>query len=271
MRPIKSTDNQVNPKTFAKVFAAVMKDRGAQFVGMTTYTEVKRNKSCPFHGLMKLATRNVIVGFDYEAGVNRQAGKEGLEADRVAKPRKWGTVTPDRLFVEHEGEYYLRCRLNSSSGEGDEGTPRYFLHGKELPARLVCSMIHYLENKGNAIVVNDDQPLASKMLEHHYPDASNELKELAERVGKCHFTSMPKKKSSSTQAGIEKPLICNDIHLNNIDTITFGGMHWKIVSDNTPNIPASISTSESTPATPAIPATIEVGESVVSSTPLTLS
>jgi hypothetical protein len=177
--------------------------------------------------------------------------------------------------VEHEGEYYLRCQLNSSTGEGDEGTPRYFLHGKELPARLVCSMIHYLElgSDKSAICDNTDESisLASVMLKHWYPDAPSELKALAEEVGKCHFTSMPKKKLSSTQAGIEKPLICNDIHLNNIDTITFGGMHWKIVSDNTPNIPASISTLEPTPATPVIPASIEVGESVVSSTPLTLS
>lgn len=276
MPTAKVTENRITASDFAKVFAAVMAGRGAQFVGMTTYTEVKRNKSDPLYGLMKLANRNVQVGFDYEAGVNRQAGKEGLEADRVAKPRKWGVVTKDRLFVEHEGEYYLRCRLNSCTGDGEEGAPRYFLHGKELPASLVCSMIHFLENQKGKIsstqeIVDENAPIASVVLKHYMPEASNELKELAERVGKCRYTSMPKKPVSSTQAGIEKPLICNDMHFSSIDTIAFGGMKWKIISDNTPNIPASITSEESTPSTPSVPASIEVGEAVVSSTPLTLS
>ena len=70
----------------------------------------------PFFGLgvIKRVTLSGMIGFDYENSINRQAGREGKE-EREAKSRAWGTLTENRLFVEHKGAYYLQMKVQSSS------------------------------------------------------------------------------------------------------------------------------------------------------------
>lgn len=65
-------------------------------------------------GIIKRVTMNGMIGFDYENSVNRQATREDKE-HRGAKPRTWGTLTPDRLFVEHKGQYYLQMKVQKAS------------------------------------------------------------------------------------------------------------------------------------------------------------
>lgn len=220
---------------------------GTTFVGLTTRTVVDLPKKNPLHGLVKEATRNVQVGGDYEAAVNRRAEKEGLDADRVAKPRKWGTVTPDRLFVEHKGHYYLRARLLAISGP-DESLPQYSLNGVKLPHNLVCSMAHAFLGHTPAMDGTKTFHSAIKVLEEYYPKAPEALVELAKKTGLITFTSMPKKQVSSTQEGLEKPVICNDIDFDNIISLSINGMKWDLVADDSPIIPATI-----TPTAPAAP------------------
>lgn len=75
--------------------------RGSAMVSIVTRTEPDMRKTGnPYAGMVwKTQTLNGNVGFDYENAVNAHARKEGLYDQRQAKPRKWGTLTADRLFV----------------------------------------------------------------------------------------------------------------------------------------------------------------------------
>lgn len=235
--------------------------KGNTFVTVHTDTEVDLPKKNPFYGLRRKAKRNGQIGFDYENAVNNRAAKEGLAADREAKPRKWGTVTHDRLFVEHNGKYYLRLRLFSSTGE-DEGLPEFFLHGKSLPHHLVCSMLHTFNGSIPVFDGTKTHPSALTTLLECYPEAPENLKELAKATGLITFTEMPAKKTSSTQSGIKDPVICNDIDLHNILSINFNGMQCNLIPNDSPNIPATVS-SPAVPLAPVVPASPiaeEIGE-----------
>lgn len=65
-------------------------------------------------GIIKKVTLNGMIGFDYENSVNRQAAREEKES-REAKSRAWGTLTANRLFVEHKGAYYLQMKVENAS------------------------------------------------------------------------------------------------------------------------------------------------------------
>lgn len=65
--------------------------------------------------LLKSCTMNGLIGFDYENAVNNQAGREGLEQAREAKPRAWGVLSADRIFVLHKGKTYLQMKVQSAS------------------------------------------------------------------------------------------------------------------------------------------------------------
>lgn len=231
------------------------------FVTVQTDTEVDLPKKNPLYGLRRNAKRNGQIGFDYGNAVNNRAAKEGLAVDREAKPRKWGTVTPDRLFVEHNGKYYLRLRLFSSTGE-DEGLPEFFLHGKALPHHLVCSMLHTFKGSIPVFDGTKTHPSALTTLLECYPEAPENLKELAKATGLITFTEMPAKKTSSTQDGIKNPVIANDIDLHHISSINFKRRKYDLVPNDSPNIPATVSSHvvPLAPVVPVVPIAEEIGE-----------
>lgn len=90
--------------------------KGCTAVSIDAETTPKMNKTGnPFFGRVKKFCRmDGLIGFDYENAVNNQAGREGKD-ERDAKPRAWGTLTADRLFVEHKGKFYLQMKVQSSS------------------------------------------------------------------------------------------------------------------------------------------------------------
>lgn len=82
-------------------------------------------------GLIKKVTLNGLIGFDYAGNVNRLASKEGKD-EREAKPRKWGVLTENRLFVTHKEQYYLQMRVEHSTD------PVYMLaDGSTIPTECV--------------------------------------------------------------------------------------------------------------------------------------
>jgi len=89
--------------------------KGTTFVSFKSVTVPKMRKTNnPFFGLVEKHSQiHAQIGFDYNNAVNNLATKEG-KMDREAKPRKWGTVTEDKLFVEHKGTFYLRARVLST-------------------------------------------------------------------------------------------------------------------------------------------------------------
>ena len=79
-------------------------------------TEIKLAKSNPFGKVTQTQTLNGLIGFDYQNSVNNLATKEG-KAERDIKPRAWGVVTENRVWVKHtpkgatEEKTYLRLKV----------------------------------------------------------------------------------------------------------------------------------------------------------------
>ena len=100
--------------------------KGTTFVSIDTSTDPDMPKTNnPFWdkanktwNIRKLNTVTGAIGADYERAVNRIANKENKD-DREAKPRAWGTLTADRLFVEHKGGFYLQVKVENG------GKPTY--------------------------------------------------------------------------------------------------------------------------------------------------
>jgi hypothetical protein len=62
--------------------------------------------------ILKDCRMDGMIGFDYGNSVNNQADREGLE-HREAKDRKWGELTPDRIFATYKGKFYLQMKVQS--------------------------------------------------------------------------------------------------------------------------------------------------------------
>lgn len=106
--------------------------RGAVAVTLVTSTEPKLRKGNPFAGIRKVSRVNGMINFIYENAVNNQRGREGLDTDFQAEPRKWGerirredgTITP---LVEHKGKHYLELRI------GQVFQSEFQVDGKPVP------------------------------------------------------------------------------------------------------------------------------------------
>ena len=90
--------------------------KGTMAVSVDAVTSPKMNKTGnPFFGKVKKFCRmDGLIGFDYSNSVNNQAEREGKE-ERDAKPRAWGILSDDRIFVTHKGRHYLQMKVQSSS------------------------------------------------------------------------------------------------------------------------------------------------------------
>lgn len=76
-----------------------------------------------------------IIGFDFNNSVNNQADREGLE-HREAKGRKWGKLTPDRIFATLNGQFYLQMKVQSN------GPVTYFnRNGDELSLEAIGNIL----------------------------------------------------------------------------------------------------------------------------------
>jgi hypothetical protein len=52
-----------------------------------------------------------MIGFRYQNSVNNQREREGKDTDFVAMPRKWGVHIDGTPLIEHNGKYYLECKV----------------------------------------------------------------------------------------------------------------------------------------------------------------
>jgi len=109
--------------------------KGLNFIGATTITEVKLNKTAvithadgiqekirnPYAQVLKKSVLCGQLGAIYENAIARQAEKDGV-APHESKPLPWGTMSADRFFIHHKGEDYLRLIVTRSLE-----SPVYFL------------------------------------------------------------------------------------------------------------------------------------------------
>mgnify|MGYP003417994573 CR=1 FL=1 len=132
----------VNKMELVRALMQLTSATPATFVALT---EVKLNKSNPYHGrLQKKQRSNVFINFDYENSVNKALIKEGKSPDFKAKPRQWGNRIPNTPLILHKNVYYLEARFLKN-----EPTVEYFLDG---------------------------DPIEKDMIENHLPPERNEAK-----------------------------------------------------------------------------------------------
>jgi hypothetical protein len=83
-------------------------------VSFVASTEPRLRAGNPFPGLRKVSKINGVLNFNYTAAVNRQREREGMVADFVAEPRKWGVRMEGTPLVYHNGKHYIECKVERS-------------------------------------------------------------------------------------------------------------------------------------------------------------
>jgi len=93
-----STFKNISEVNFIKEIDKAVK--GTSFITIYTETTPKVKKTeNPFKTVYKRTKLTGMIGFDYQSSLNRQASRDGL-GEREAKPRAWGTVSDNRIWVE---------------------------------------------------------------------------------------------------------------------------------------------------------------------------
>ena len=88
--------------------------RGATMVSFIASTEPKLKAGNPFPGLRKITKIGGVLNFNYQKAVNRQREREGIVADFVAEPRKWGQRVEGTPIVTHNGKFYVEAKIERS-------------------------------------------------------------------------------------------------------------------------------------------------------------
>lgn len=88
--------------------------RGATMVSFVAATEPRLKAGNPFTGLRKITKIGGVLNFNYAAAVNRQREREGVVADFVAEPRKWGQRVEGTPIVTHNGKFYVEAKVERS-------------------------------------------------------------------------------------------------------------------------------------------------------------
>lgn len=117
---------KVTPADLVPIFLE-QEAKGAFPVTISTFSDVKAKKTDnPYESLFRLIHLNGLAGFNYQAAVERQQGREGQTPVFTLKPRAWGERI-SRCLVKHtkagetEPQYYLSLMVRRTLG-----TPLYF-------------------------------------------------------------------------------------------------------------------------------------------------
>lgn len=132
----KLTHNQ-----FAQMLADV---KGVALVGLSTLTDAKARKTNNPFGIIFKQCRGVgLVGADYQASVNREGERQGVQADYQAESLPWGQWKIANKVIEHKGQLYLRTQ--SSPGQRRKSPVRLIAYrnatGQFLPSDKVKPFI----------------------------------------------------------------------------------------------------------------------------------
>ena len=130
--------------------------RGCYIVQVKTRTIVPLlgGKSNPLVGkVVKFASVNGCLQYNYEDVVNNQRVKEGLDPSFVSGERTWGTRLAKSCIVEHKGNFYISVLINRSDAYHYEDD-----NGKELDKDFVHGMMSEKKEGQNQGVENVKRP-----------------------------------------------------------------------------------------------------------------
>ena len=116
----------MNKLSYQSLIEKLQNKAGTAIVGLLALTDAKANKTNnPFGDIFKQVRAVGFVGVNYEASVNREAGRQGGQADFQADSLPWGQWLVPNKVIEHKGEFYLRTQTTP-------GTRR------NCPAKVLC-------------------------------------------------------------------------------------------------------------------------------------
>lgn len=110
----------ITPEELTKRFSEV---KGSKILTVVMNTEVKLLKKsrdtkepCPYQGVRKRTRAKIIVGSEYEKGVNTRLQKEGKEADFEAQEHAWEVKTDKPIIGTNKAgdQLYLNARIQDS-------------------------------------------------------------------------------------------------------------------------------------------------------------
>jgi len=84
--------------------------KGTIICGLQTLTDSKA-KVNPFGKILKQSRFVGFCGASYEKAVNREANRQGLEADFQGGKLVWGKWLIPHKLIEHKQKLYLRCQF----------------------------------------------------------------------------------------------------------------------------------------------------------------
>ena len=125
---------------------AMLKDTKGGFATIVSRIEKKGTKksrltgepfNCVFDGdIFVEKTEYVNIKLSYEASVNRERVREGLDNDFVSEPLPWGEWVMPNLVIVNKGEYYLRY-YEDMSANWDNSVRNWFCGNKPMEAAQI--------------------------------------------------------------------------------------------------------------------------------------
>lgn len=108
----------ITPRELMKRLGEV---RGSKIITVVMVTHVKLLKKnrdtkdpCPYVGVKKKTRCTVLIGTDYERGVNTRREKEGTEQDFITQEHAWATHTDDPVISKKGDQFYANFRLQKT-------------------------------------------------------------------------------------------------------------------------------------------------------------
>lgn len=125
--------------TQSEFVALLASHKGAAFLGLDTLTDAKAKKTGnPYGVILKRARCVTQTGVGYEGAVNRQGGREGVEAEFVADRLPWGKWLVPNKVIEHNGRLYLRTQTTAGMRRKRPAVVRYLTpNGERLTREAV--------------------------------------------------------------------------------------------------------------------------------------
>lgn len=125
--------------------------KGMAIVGLEALTDTRARKN-PFGKISKLVRTTGFVGVDYEASVNREATRQGGQAEFDSDPLPWGEWLIPSKVITHKGNLYLRTQTTP-------GTRR----------KVACKVLSYRGENG--------QFLSREQVKPYLPEAKESAKQ----------------------------------------------------------------------------------------------
>ena len=133
--------------TMTDIFNALSSVKGHQFVGLTTDTEVKMNKTGnPYVGrVRKVSSYRASFNYSYENACNNRAERAGNERTFVTEKLPWGEWIKgyENKFIAHKDRVYVRVYQIPT----EVAKVEYYLDGVRVDGRVLEDIMRFVPQK----------------------------------------------------------------------------------------------------------------------------